>query len=82
MLLGIGGWTFSEEGVFTSLGENASVEAFAKSAMRFVQQWDLDGLDIDWEYPRTVQEGYQLSYLLQLIRQVSTLFLIQRQQTC
>lgn len=49
IVLSIGGWgagNFSEAAF-----DDASRERFARTAVALVQQHDLDGVDIDWEYP-------------------------------
>ena len=50
VLVAVGGWTWS--GGFSDAALTvASRERFVRSAVAFVQRHDLDGLDIDWEYP-------------------------------
>ncbi len=49
-LISIGGWTWSEDFsdvAFTELSRNR----FARSCAAFLDQWQFDGVDIDWEYP-------------------------------
>lgn len=50
ILISIGGWTWSKhfsDAVLT----DTSRENFAKSAVGIVSHYNLDGVDIDWEYP-------------------------------
>lgn len=50
ILISIGGWSWSEnfsDAVLT----DTSRQAFAASAVQIIQQYGLDGVDIDWEYP-------------------------------
>ena len=50
ILISIGGWSWSEnfsDAVLTK----SSRKAFAKSAVGIIQTYQLDGIDIDWEYP-------------------------------
>jgi len=50
VLVAVGGWTWS--GGFSDAALTAaSRDRFVRSAVAFVQRHDLDGLDIDWEYP-------------------------------
>lgn len=50
ILISIGGWAWSEnfsDAVLTP----SSREKFAKTSVEIVADYDLDGVDIDWEYP-------------------------------
>jgi len=50
VLISIGGWTWSRnfsDAVLT----DTSRQAFAGSAVDIIKKYDLDGIDIDWEYP-------------------------------
>ena len=50
ILISIGGWSWSEnfsDAVLTP----SSREKFARSGAKIVADYDLDGIDIDWEYP-------------------------------
>ena len=55
IVLSIGGWTAG------GFSEMASTErrrkAFAKDCKRIVKEYDLDGIDIDWEYPSCSEAG-------------------------
>ena len=49
-LISVGGWTWSEQ--FLRYGADAGGRRrFVESAIAFVRRHDLDGFDIDWEYP-------------------------------
>ena len=50
ILISIGGWSWSENFSDAVLSDTARV-AFAASAVDIVRQYQLDGIDIDWEYP-------------------------------
>ncbi|MBD2702169.1 glycoside hydrolase family 18 protein [Spirosoma sp. BT702] len=50
ILISIGGWAWSENFSDAVLSDTARV-AFAASAVDIVRQYQLDGVDIDWEYP-------------------------------
>lgn len=50
ILISIGGWSWSRnfsDAVLTPEGQ----KTFAKSAVDIMKKYDLDGVDIDWEYP-------------------------------
>jgi chitinase len=50
VLVSVGGWTWS--GDFSDMAlTRKSRNLFIESAVKFVQKYSLDGLDIDWEYP-------------------------------
>ncbi|KAK2742839.1 hypothetical protein FQN57_005130 [Myotisia sp. PD_48] len=61
--LSVGGWTFSDNGTVTQpiFGNIARSEAnrrkFAKNAVKFLNHYGFDGLDIDWEYPGAPDRG-------------------------
>lgn len=50
ILISLGGWTWSgnfSDAVLTPEGQ----KTFAKSCVEIMSKYDLDGIDIDWEYP-------------------------------
>lgn len=50
-LLSIGGWSASTA-VFLSVATDPVKRAnMAKSAIEFMQKYNYDGIDVDWEYP-------------------------------
>lgn len=50
VLVSVGGWTWS--GNFSDMAlTRKSRNLFIESAVKFVQRYNLDGLDLDWEYP-------------------------------
>ncbi len=56
VLISIGGWAWSKnfsDAVLTDTGRNA----FAASAVDIVRKYNLDGVDIDWEYPDNIGDG-------------------------
>lgn len=50
IVISIGGWTWSENFSDAVLTESSRLK-FAKTSVDIVRQFDLDGVDIDWEYP-------------------------------
>lgn len=56
VLISVGGWTWS--GNFSDMAlTTESRSAFIQSAVEFIQRHNLDGLDIDWEYPGMIGAG-------------------------
>lgn len=43
--------------------------AFAKSCIQLVENYGLDGIDVDWEYPKTDQEAKNYVELLRATRE-------------
>ncbi|ALS99716.1 glycoside hydrolase family 18 protein [Lacimicrobium alkaliphilum] len=76
ILSSVGGWTWSD--TFSDLAaEQESVQRFVQSAVEFVRRHQLDGLDIDWEYPGLpgagnpfrAEDGQNFTFLLAQLRQ-------------
>lgn len=56
VLISVGGWTWSDG--FSDAALTAQSRAtFIDSVMDFLNRYDLDGLDVDWEYPGQVGAG-------------------------
>jgi chitinase len=54
--IAIGGWTFNDPGptatVFSDIARSeANQKKFIKSLIAFLNKYDMDGVDLDWEYP-------------------------------
>lgn len=52
----IGGWTFNDPGptatTFSDIaGSDVNTKKFTDSLIRFMAQYNFDGVDLDWEYP-------------------------------
>ena len=53
VLLSVGGWNNGDASAFSTLSASATARAkFAATVDSYVDQFALDGIDIDWEYPR------------------------------
>ena len=50
ILISVGGWSWSKNFSDAVLTQGAR-EKFANSAIAFMQRHDIDGIDLDWEYP-------------------------------
>ena len=59
ILLSIGGW---KSGRFSEMAATQETrEAFAKDCRRIVEEFNLDGIDMDWEYPTSNVAGISSS---------------------
>ena len=59
VLLSVGGWG---SGRFSEMAAtDANRKAFAKDCLRVVEEFGLDGIDIDWEYPTSDAAGISAS---------------------
>lgn len=50
ILVSVGGWGWSG-GFSDAVLTDSSRQVFANSIVRFIQRFQLDGIDLDWEYP-------------------------------
>ena len=56
ILISIGGWTWSKNFSDATLSDT-STRNFALSAVDIVSKYNLDGIDIDWEYPGMIGDS-------------------------
>ncbi|TCM37881.1 glycosyl hydrolase family 18 protein [Kribbella sp. VKM Ac-2568] len=64
--LAIGGWNDGNDSAFEALaGNSSSRTTFVNSVMSVVNQYNLDGIDIDWEYPDPGTSGNNYTALMQ-----------------
>ncbi|CAM4521620.1 chitinase [Paenibacillus endophyticus] len=59
MMISVGGWTWSKNFSNMAATEEAR-RTFANSAVKFLREYELDGIDIDWEYPVEGGESYNV----------------------
>jgi chitinase len=65
VLISIGGWNNGDDSGFETLaGNSTSRSTFASSVLSFVNQYGLDGADIDWEYPDAGTSANNFSALM------------------
>ncbi|KDQ52897.1 carbohydrate-binding module family 5 protein [Jaapia argillacea MUCL 33604] len=67
-LLSIGGWTYSQDGHFSFISDPTLRANFVTSAVFMVENFGLDGIDIDYEYPTSTTEGQDFADLLTSLR--------------
>ncbi len=64
--LALGGWNDGNDSAFEALAGNAgSRTTFVNAVMGLVSQYNLDGIDIDWEYPDPGTSGNNYTALMQ-----------------
>ena len=68
ILLSLGGWGNSE-GFPPMAADSTTRRLFIENVINFCQQHNYDGVDLDWEYPKSAQERHHLSLLIREMRQ-------------
>ncbi|MEV4313176.1 glycosyl hydrolase family 18 protein [Actinocrispum sp. NPDC049592] len=69
--LSIGGWNDGNDSAFEALAGNAGGRTnFVNGVVNYVNQYNLDGVDIDWEYPDPGQSGNNYTALMQQLSTV------------
>ena len=67
VLIAVGGWNNGDDSAFRSLAANSSYRnTFINNLLNFVDQYGLDGVDIDWEYP----DGGEVASFKTLMREL------------
>ncbi|KAI9637383.1 glycoside hydrolase superfamily [Dioszegia hungarica] len=66
VLMSIGGWTYSPN--FANIANPAWRQAFVRSSVKMVEDVGLDGLDIDYEYPKNPSDAAGYVSLLAELR--------------
>jgi GH18 family chitinase len=70
VLIAVGGWNNGNDSAFESLAANSTYRTnFTNNIISFVNQYNLDGVDIDWEYP---DNGSSANNYTLLMQQLST----------
>ncbi|KAI0071673.1 hypothetical protein K474DRAFT_1606521 [Panus rudis PR-1116 ss-1] len=66
--LSIGGWTYSQSGHFNFVTDAGKRTTFVNSALKLVEDYGFDGIDIDFEYPNGAAQGQGFADLLTSLR--------------
>ncbi|KAJ3554530.1 hypothetical protein NM688_g3060 [Phlebia brevispora] len=66
--LSVGGWTYSQDGHFSFVTDATSRATFVSSAVQFISDYGLDGIDIDFEYPSSPEQAQGFADLLTALR--------------
>jgi predicted transglutaminase-like cysteine proteinase len=70
VMISVGGWNGGDDSAFESLAANSTYRNnFVNNMVAFVNQYNLDGSDIDWEYPN---DGASANNYVTLMTQLST----------
>lgn len=70
VLIAVGGWNNGDDSAFRNLSASSTYRtAFVNNIINFVNQYNLDGVDIDWEYP---DAGTEANNFVKLMQQLST----------
>lgn len=64
VVLGLGGWDDSASDKYSRMVNSPSARRkFVIHALDFIEQYEFDGLDLDWEYPKCWQVSVMVLYL-------------------
>ncbi|GAA1892084.1 glycosyl hydrolase family 18 protein [Asanoa iriomotensis] len=65
VLIAIGGWNDGNDSAFEQMAGNATARnTFVNNVVNLVNQYNLDGVDIDWEYPDPGTSGNNFTALM------------------
>ncbi|MEV0715880.1 glycosyl hydrolase family 18 protein [Asanoa sp. NPDC050611] len=65
VLIAIGGWNDGNDSAFEQMAGNAGARTtFVTNVVNLVNQYNLDGVDIDWEYPDAGTSGNNFTALM------------------
>jgi chitinase len=68
VFIAVGGWNNGDDSAFETLSANsASRTTFVNNLIAFVNQYSLDGVDIDWEYPDPGSSANNYAALMQAL---------------
>ncbi|WP_367866728.1 glycosyl hydrolase family 18 protein [Pedobacter sp. WC2423] len=66
VLVSVGGWNNGDDSAFEAFASSAAGRTtFTNNVVNLVNQYNLDGIDIDWEYPDAGNSGNNYTALMQ-----------------
>ncbi|KAJ6567739.1 glycosyl hydrolases family 18-domain-containing protein [Mycena vulgaris] len=68
VLLSVGGWTYSQDGHFAFVTNAASRATFVTNAVKLIEDYGFDGIDLDFEYPANAAQGQGFADLYTALR--------------
>ncbi|TFK47348.1 hypothetical protein OE88DRAFT_1714540 [Heliocybe sulcata] len=68
VLMSIGGWTYSQDGHFSFVTDATKRATFVADAVQLIENYGLDGIDLDFEYPSNTAQGQGFSALFTELR--------------
>lgn len=70
VMLSIGGWTYTNEKKHLDPvgASEAARKKFAASCVNMIKNYGFDGIDVDWEYPQSTEQGAQFLAMLTGVR--------------
>ncbi|KAF5381774.1 hypothetical protein D9615_005490 [Tricholomella constricta] len=68
VLLSIGGWTYSQAGHFNFVTSASARATFVADAVKLVEDYGFDGIDLDFEFPANSAQGQGLADLFTALR--------------
>ncbi|KAG6828944.1 hypothetical protein H0H92_006232 [Tricholoma furcatifolium] len=74
VLLSIGGWTYSQDGHFDFVTDASARATFVADAVQLITDYGFDGIDIDFEFPSSDDQGQGFADLCTALRTAFSAF--------
>lgn len=56
LIIALGGAVHANERFDQMIANPATLETFARNTVRKIREWNMDGIDVDWEFPENKEE--------------------------